>query len=466
MLSRLFRRRKRAKVFVIGLDCAEPSLLFDQYLDDLPNLRRLARTGTYGELESTIPAITVPAWTSMFSGRDPGELGFYGFRNRADYTYRSMKIANGAAVRHPRVWDMAGEADKQVILVGVPQTYPVKPVNGCLVSGFLTPSTSSEYTYPQSLKHEIADVVGDYLLDVPNFRTDDKDDLLRQIYDMTDKRFRLVKHLMCTRPWDFCAFVEIGVDRIHHGMWKYSDPRHPKHEAGNRYHSALRDYYSHIDAEIGAMLELLPENTTVVVVSDHGAKPMLGGFCFNEWLMREGYLVLGAKPDGIVPLDKCEVDWSRTRAWGSGGYYGRLFLNVRDREPEGIIAPGDYERVRDELAEKLSATTDPGGKRIGTRVFRPEEVYRQVNNIPPDLIVYFGDLSWRSIGSVGHGAIHTFENDIGPDDANHAQCGLFIANGNRAGQGRCGTRTWEGVAPTLLEALGLPVPTWMSDERL
>jgi len=455
------------KLFVIGLDCAEPSLVFDRWREELPHLSQLMETGTFGELESTIPPITVPAWTCMLTGKDPGELGFYGFRNRADYSYDQMNIATSAAVKHTRVWDRASTAGKRVVVIGVPQTYPPRPLNGYLVTSFLTPSTFSQYTYPPSLKAEIAQVVGDYMLDVQDFRTEDKDYLLRQIYDMTEKRCRLVRHFLRTKPWEFFMWVEMGVDRIHHGFWKYMDPTHPKHEPGNRYQDAIRDYYRYLDAQIGEMLELVPDDAAVLVMSDHGAQPMKGGICFNEWLMREGYLVLEDQPEGIVPLAKCEINWRRTRAWGAGGYYGRLFLNVEGREPQGVIPPEEYEATREELIAKLEALADPQGRNIGTRVFRPEEIYREVNNIPPDLIVYFGNLAWRSVGSVGLGAIHTFENDIGPDDANHAQNGLFILTvPGRAGRGRVKARSWRAVAPTMLELLGLKVPAEMDQKRL
>ncbi len=454
------------KVFVIGMDCLEPSLVFDKWREALPNLSRLMDQGAYGELESSTPPITVPAWSSMLASKDAGQLGFYGFRNRADYSYDKMSIATSSAVRAPRVWDILGRAGKQVIVVGVPQTYPPKPVNGHLITSFLTPP-NAKYTYPDSLADEVESLVGEYLVDVPQFRTENKDYLLEQIYDMTEKRFTVLKHLMRTKPWDFFMFVEMGVDRIHHGFWKYHDPTHPKYVPGNPYENAIKDYYRYIDREIGEMVDGLDDDTVVMVISDHGAKAMDGGICFNEWLIQEGYLVLKDKPAGIVPLEKCEVDWSRTKAWGAGGYYGRLFLNVKEREPQGVIPPHDYERVRSELVEKLTALEDHQGNVIpGTRALKPQEVYRQVNNIPPDLIVYFGDLRWRSVGSLGLNAIHTFENDTGPDDANHAQMGVYMfydPRQNLAGRQLNGLHL-EDIAPTILDLMGLPVPRDMEGE--
>jgi predicted AlkP superfamily phosphohydrolase/phosphomutase len=452
-----------SKVFVIGLDCAEPTLVFDRWRDQLPNFRRLMDHGVYGNLESCTPAITVPAWSVMTSSKDPGTLGIYGFRNRADHSYDKMNIATGSAVNVDRVWDILSRSGKQVNVVGVPGTYPPRPVNGCLVGCFLTPGVTSNYTYPPEFKEEIKQWVGEYQVDVKDFRTDDKAYLLKQIYEMTETRFKLVKKMLVEKPWDFFMFVEMGVDRIHHGMWSYTDERHWRYQPGNPFVDAIRDYYLYLDREIGEMLALLPPDTMVMVVSDHGAKCMDGGIAINEWLHREGLLVLADEaPTKMTPLERVKVDWSKTKAWSSGGYYARIFMNVQGREPNGLIAPADYERERDELARRLIAIPGPNGEDIGTKVFKPEEIYHAVNNVAPDLIVYFGDLAWRSVGSLGLDSIYTFENDTGPDDANHAQQGMFILyDPTRDMGGRRLQAQIMDVAPTVLHYLGEPIPADM-----
>ncbi|RLC59775.1 MAG: phosphodiesterase, partial [Chloroflexota bacterium] len=197
-MLKLFKRRKARKVFVVGLDCAPPAVLFHKssesdlgLKDQLPNLSRLIDEGIYGPLSSSIPCITVPAWTSMLSSKDPGVLGFYGFRNRADHSYDRMTIATANAIHEKRVWEILSEAGKDSVVVGVPQTYPIKPLRGYLVSSFLTPSTQRQYTYPGELRYEIDRLLDGrpYDVDVPQFRTEDKDFLLRQIQEMTEKRF-------------------------------------------------------------------------------------------------------------------------------------------------------------------------------------------------------------------------------------------------------------------------------------
>jgi predicted AlkP superfamily phosphohydrolase/phosphomutase len=453
------------KVAVIGLDCAVPGLVFGRWTDDLPHLRALMERGVYGPLESTHPPITVPAWAAMTASRDPGELGVYGFRNRKDYSYDGYALANATAITVPRVWDILSDAGKKVIVHGVPQTYPPAPVNGCMVSCFLTPSTKSQYTYPRELKAEVERVASGYVLDVEDFRTPDTHGLLERIHEKTRKHFAVARHLLRTKPWDFFMMVEMGMDRIQHAFWKFTDPSHPKYEAGNPFEDAIHAYYRLCDREIGELLDACPADTAVVVCSDHGAKTMEGGFFFNEWLGRNGYLAFRTPPAPGTPIAEAPIDWGRTRAWGDGGYYGRLFLNVQGREPEGIIAAADYERVRDELIAAIAAIEGPAGGRLGCRAYRPQELYRTVTGYAPDLIVYFGDLRWRSLGTVGGGALYSTENDTGPDGANHDWHGIFIMarpGAVRSGPSgpRPGLRIYD-VAPTVLDLFGLPVPREM-----
>jgi predicted AlkP superfamily phosphohydrolase/phosphomutase len=455
------------RALVIGLDCAAPQLVFDRWLDELPNLRKLTERGRFGVLRSCDPPITVPAWSVMTSSRSPGALGFYGFRNRKDHSYDAMAFADSRSVKVPRVWDILTSEGRPVIVLGVPQTYPVSQVHGVMVSCFLTPDTNRQYTYPASVKQEIEGLVGEYMVDVPNFRSDDKAQILADIETMTERRFRVAEHLLETRPWDLFFMVEMGTDRVHHAFWRYFDPEHRLYEPGNEFESAMLDYYKGVDEKLGRLLDVAADDdTAVLVLSDHGAKRIDGGICVNEWLRQEGYLTLLEEPAEPTALKPDMIDWSRTIAWGEGGYYCRLFLNVADREPDGQVAAADYERVRDEIKAKLEALGDENGNPIGTVAHRPEELYDERNGVVPDLMVYFGDLYWRSIGQVGTGTIHVFENDTGPDDANHAHEGLYVlvAEGVEPGPGE--EHSILDVAPTLLTLLGEPVPAEMEGASL
>jgi predicted AlkP superfamily phosphohydrolase/phosphomutase len=458
------------RVAVIGLDCAEPSLVFDRWRDRLPNLSALMDRGTYGPLTSCLPPITVPAWSCMASSKDPGMLGIYGFRNRKDHSYDGLSIATSLAVREPRLWDILSQRGRDNIIVGVPGTYPIaRPPRGCMISGFLTPDSKADYTHPPALKRELESWVGEYMFDVKGFRTDDKTWLLEQIYRMTDRRFEVVRNLLRSRPWDLFWMVEMGHDRIHHGFWQFMDRAHHRYTPDNPFEHAIRDYYVHTAGLIGGLLELMDLNETAIwVVSDHGAKCMIGGFCLNQWLIDRGDLVLKTPFHSVTKFSFDQVDWRRTRAWGEGGYYGRLFINVAGREPQGVVPADEYPAYREQLRRALEALPDHEGRPMGTRAYKPEDIYRQVNGVAPDLIVIFGDLQWRSVGSIGHDSVYTFENDTGPDDANHAQQGLYICAHPDlpARGGPVAGPTLYDVAPTILTQLGESVPADMIGKSL
>jgi predicted AlkP superfamily phosphohydrolase/phosphomutase len=454
------------KLFVIGLDGAVPDLLFGD--EQLGNLRRLMEMGCYGRLESINPPITVPAWMCMATSQDPGSLGVYGFRNRTDHSYNGLGIVNTKSIQDLTIWDQAAREGRRAKIIGVPPSFPPRKVNGVCIGCFLTPDTNTDnYTHPPAVKEQIRQLVGEYPVDVKGFRTHDKAWLLAEIYAMSRKHFAVVREQMRGGDWDYLQFVEIGLDRLQHGFWKFHDPHHVLHEPGNPFSEVIRDYYRYLDAEIGTLLELLDEETTVLVLSDHGAQRLDGGFCVNEWLVQQGLLVLNEYPRAITPFSQLSVNWAKTKVWSEGGYYARVFFNVKGREPQGVIEAAEYERFRDEVKAMFEATTDEAGRALCTRVFKPEELYRHVRNVAPDLIVHFGELYWRSIGGVGYGAIHVQENDTGPDDCNHAQHGSFIL----AAPGLPMIGELEGahlldMAPTLLELGGYDLPQTMQGRSL
>ena len=450
-------------MMVIGLDCADPDLVFRRWLGDLPNIQSVLNSGSYGELRSTTPPITVPAWMSMMTGRDPGELGVYGFRNRRDYSYHGLTIANSASIKEETVWDVLGRQGNNCIVIGVPPTYPVKPVRGSLISCFLTPGAQSQYSYPGELRAEVQRLVGDYMVDVDGFRTHNKEWLLSQIYEMTTKRFTVAKYLLKTRPWDFFMMVEMGTDRIHHGFWQFMDSEHVLYAgAGNRFEEAIHEYYVYLDSLVGELLDFADANTRVMIVSDHGAKRMNGSIALNEWLVQNGYLALKRHPSSAAKVDDLEIDWPHTRAWGEGGYYGRISINVEGREPQGSVSWGRYDRLRHELKEQLESLGDADGRAIATRVLFSEAAYKETRNIAPDLSVFFGDLNWRSSGMVGTGKIHSRENDTGPDGANHDWNGIFLMAegkdlGRKANQRKPQLKSLAiyDIAPTILDTFDL-----------
>ncbi|MEA2550989.1 MAG: hypothetical protein QOE25_758 [Actinomycetota bacterium] len=449
------------RVAVIGLDCAPAKLVFDDMAGEMPNVHKLMGEGLHGPLASITPPITVPAWACAMTGKTPGQLGIYGFRNRKDTTYDGLSLATSDAVKEPTVWDLLGERGGKSLLIGVPPGYPPKPVEGWRISCFLTPPSAKNFTAPAELQAEVEAELGadPYIFDIPNFREKGLEFVMDQVYAMTKRRFQVARRLIQNKPWDYFMMVEMGLDRLQHVFWQCWDPGHPKYVPGNQFESAFQNYFRYLDSEVGSLIELIPDDAVTIVMSDHGARRMEGGVCINDWLIGEGLLTLSEEIEGVVPIAKAQIDWSRTVAWGDGGYYGRLFLNVKGREPEGIIEPSRYDEVRDDLIARFGSMLGPDGRPMGTRALKPQDVYPEVRGVAPDLIVYFGDLDWRSVGTIGNPDVFTHENDTGPDGANHDPTGIFVMKG-APGQ-TLGTKQGMNlvdVGPTILNLYGVEAP--------
>lgn len=441
----------RKKLFIYGLDCATPQLLFDKYLDELPCFKKLISSGKAGLLKSTNPPVTVPAWMSMFTGKDPGQLGFYGFIDRSDYSYDNIHIVNHNNLNDKAVWDSLGEAGLKSIVLGVPPTYPPKPVNGIMIADFLTPDRSLDFTYPESIKAEINEICGnDYIIDVENFRMEDKKKLLSHIYDMTEKRFKIIKSFIKNKEWDLFIASEIGLDRLHHGYWKYCFKDHAMFEEGNEFENSIKDYYKFIDKELSEVVKLLDDNTEIMVVSDHGAKGSKGSFCLNQWLIENNYLVLKDPLLKKDSLEKEDIDWPKTKAWAKAGYYGRIFFNIAGREPEGAISKSDVAEFEKEIKDKLSKING-----VENEVLSTKEIYKETKNIPPDLLFYCGKLDYRVNESVGNADLFEGKYDSGSDNANHDFCGIVIISNKSKGDANLKEYSICDIAPTILEYFNL-----------
>jgi predicted AlkP superfamily phosphohydrolase/phosphomutase len=454
------------KILVLGLDCAAPDVIFRD--ERLVNIRRLMDAGLYGKLQSVVPPITVPAWMCLSTSQDPGSLGIYGFRNRMDYSYEKLGFANSNSIKSYAMWDHLAREGKKSIIVGVPPNFPPRRINGISVGCFLTPDpVKDDFTYPSNIKAKITELVGEYPVDVKNFRTDRKDWLRDEIFAMSRKQWQVVKWLLTEQEWDYFHFVDIGLDRVHHGFWNYFDKKHVQYEPGNPYENVIPDYYLWLDEQIGSVIELLDNETILLLVSDHGAQRLDGGIAVNQWLIDEGWLVLDEYPTEVTPFNKLKVNWAKTKVWSEGGYYARVFFNVEGREPQGIIPAGQYGAFQDEVKAKFESMKDDKGQPLNSLVFKPKEIYHTVRNVPPDLIVHFGGLDWRSIGTVGYPNIYVQENDTGPDGCNHAQYGMFLlAAPNCPINGEFEGAKLLDIAPTLLDLAGYDIPESMQGHSL
>ena len=449
----------RPRVLVIGLDGVPPQFLFDRFLPKMPNVARLLREGIHGPLRTTDPPISVPAWPVMFTGVDPGTLGLYGFRHRRAGSYTEMHIPTTREPAIPTVWQILSDRGLRVAVIGMPPGYPPPAVNGVYISDFLTPPNSADTTYPPELRAELESRFGPYTFDV-TFRSAERDQLSEDLFAMTRRRFEVGEWLYQQEPWDVFAIHEIGTDRLHHAFWKYFDPSHPHFEPGSRFGSIAERYYALVDEGIGRLLAHLDERTYVLIASDHGSMSMRGCFCINQWLESQGYLVLRTPPSTPgLPIEKSDVDWSQTTAWGAGGYYARIFFNLKGRETDGTVTLAQAASLRSGLVHRLAQVEDPAGGRLKVQVLDPREIYEAVNGEAPDLIVYFDDLRIRAAGTMGHPSMFLDGNDTGPDDAVHSFEGVFLLSGPGVPKGRrLSDLQIRDVAPSILRLLGTSIP--------
>jgi predicted AlkP superfamily phosphohydrolase/phosphomutase len=451
------------KICVLGLDCAGPEVIFGD--ERLVNVRRLMDLGVYGRLESVFPPTSIPAWMCMSTSQDPGSLGLYGLRNRRDHSYDQLALADSASSKELTIWDQLAREGKKSIIVGVPPNYPPRQVNGISIGCFLTPDmVKNDFTYPSAFTAKINELLGEYPLNVQNFRTHKKDWLKEELFNTSRKQWTAVRWLLAEQEWDYFHFVDIGLDRMLHGFWSDFDSK-PAQFKPIGAEDAIPEYYGWLDEQIGSVLELLDNDTVVLVLSAHGAQRLHGGFAINEWLIREGLLILNEYPKTLTPFEKLNVNWGKTKAWSEGGNYAQVFFNVQEREPHGVVPASEYESFQDEMKARLEALSDENGEPMKSLVFNPQKIYRNVRNVAPDLMVDFCDL--YSIGSVGYETLHVLGNDTGPDGCNHAQYGMFILTApNCPLSGEYEGARLLDMAPTLLDLAGCEISETMQGRSL
>ncbi len=443
------------KVFVFGIDGAPPELIFDKWKEDLPNLSKLASEGSYARLNSTIPPSTIMAWNSMLSGKDPSELGIF------SYTYKDengkSQIMHSKKIKQKLIWDILGEKKKSIALY-VPLSYPVKPINGRMVSGFLTPNLNGACCYPESLKEKIKsmeqpDLFFDVAVGLGGHKGLPISELIEKVYKMTDMQIELLKDQLVNEEWDFFMSVMIGSDRLQHMIWHHFDKTHRKFVPNSEYQNALKDYYIYLDKKLGELLGLLDENTSVIVTSDHGMVKQEGKININNWLIKEGYLVL---KEGIDLSEKTRfknefVDMEKSIAWGGGAYNARVYIN-KDKVK-------DYQKIRAEISEKLVQIKDDNGNPLDTKVYNKEDIYEDTSNPEcPDLTVYFDDLRWASNPDLGQEGLYSWETAVGADSAGHSRQGSFIIKDKDIEKGNLGEIDIAQICPTILDILDVEIP--------
>ena len=501
------------KIFVLGLDGASPRVIESLIeLGRLPAFRKLREEGVTGNLRTTIPPITGSAWSSFMTGKNPGKHGIFDFIHRKEGTYQLSPI--NARLREGRsFWSWAGEAGKKVCIFNVPVTYPPEKVNGIMVTGMLTPN-KMDYTFPPSLAKELDRVTRGYRIHITeSYSAGKEEQFLKHLEEMTEMRKRAMEYLFGLEDWDVFIAIFEGTDVIQHELWHCSDPSHFRHDPSQKkYLDVIPAYYEKMDAILKQVMEqwIGPE-WNLIVMSDHGAGPLYKLLYVNNFLMKKGFLQLkkGILPSvrnllfrqGVVPmtfyhlllrmglgrlkkkarfgqsesllkpffLSFEDVDWSKTKAYSIGSTAGQVYVNLKDREPEGIVRPGaEFEEVREAIIEELKGLRDEEtGQLVVREIYRKEELYSGPHlREAPDIVFLPRDLEIAAFGEYEFASHRVLDPSRGVSGS-HRMDGLLMMKGKRIRQGA----EIEGaeiidLAPSILHLLDLPVPKEMDGRVL
>lgn len=508
------------RVLIIGLDGGTFDLI-EPWAEEgyLPNLTRLMSDGCRGHLASTLQPTTAPAWVTFMTGVNQGKHGLYDFVRRRSDGY-NLEVTSASHIKAPTIFEIASQQGRQVISLNVPYTFPPSPVNGVLIGGPFAPTVTRNLVFPSTYYDKLAKIVPDYFItpDYDSHVTDPMAVFARKLLRAVELREKLSLHLLQTEPWDLFTVVFKVVDDAQHSYWHCQDA--PEDSPAARHRHVIRDVYQRVDQAIGAMMTQIAADdqereTVVIVMSDHGFGPFRYMINLNRWLAESGYLRF--REDRTSPLRRLRsvglkqlarvyrhyvpvkmraairarlgtrrfnrikagfesflltssVDWDRTKAYvlGAGG---NVFINLKGREPEGIVQPGtEYEQLRQELAEALMTLSDPEtGESVVGRVYKREEIYDgPFLDRAPDLIVKWKDYAFWGRGRYDSRRTHIFEaqrqvdfSDM-PLTGSHRLEGVLIINGPdiQSGAHIEGARLMD-LAPTILGVMGLPIPRHM-----
>ena len=491
-----------SKIVVFGLDGGNIKLI-EQWKEELPNFKKIMEGGVFGELESTVPSLTCPAWPCMFTGKNPGKLGMYDFFSLRLSNARASRVFNSSDYYASSVWKILNDHGKSVGLLNVPMTFPPRKINGFMVCGLGTPETAATYTYPADLAKILDKIVGSYevepVIDLTLYGREQRYSEVSK--EMLDKRLKAARYLMHNFRWDLFVCVFRVTDWVQHYFWHHMDASHPRHEATSKYKDVIKNCYKQIDAGIGELMRELSKDSNVLVVSDHGFGPIYERFLVNRWLEENGFLrfhkeggvqrdvasnkirdslrILRTRFDsrlvrliakmvprklkskllppseGRIPDIFNTIDCARTKAYAVG-ITGGIFINLKEEGQGGPVERGrEYEEVRDQIIAGLSKVVNPHtGEPADFRIFKKENIYHgpYINEAPDIALsgikyvpVGFDDKEqWGQFASTG----------------THTRYGVFMACGpdvKKGGLRTKGLRIYD-IAPTILHILGAPIP--------
>lgn len=504
----------KRRVIMIGLDGATWRILRPWALaGELPNLRRLVEGGATGPLRSTLPPLTPTGWTSAATGKAPGRHNVYSFFRPMRASYR-RHILTSRDCKAAKIWQIVNYYGRKAGIVHLPLTYPVDRVDGFMVTGMMTPTTARDVAHPPELLEELEREIPGYALNVETttIKTGRLEEFYRDSIEHVRRHRREMAYLLDAKEWDLFWIMFYNVDPVAHFFWKFMDPEHVAYPGPNPLETAVLDCYREADLAIGEALDRLGPDDHLVLLSDHGMEPTHTNVHLTSWLIDEGYLALRSErrqattealyragfqrerlvyalkqaklgwlpklfPERIkdrVPRARKSfkeiennVDWSQTRAYFPSAGGRAIWINLKGREPAGVVDPADFEALRDEIISKLKALCDDAGRPVVRLALKREEAYEgEFAADGPDIALlaengfYFAEGIERPVLRP-NGAKNTDKS------GNHHVDGVvgLFGPGVRAGFDLAGARIVD-VAPTVLRLMGLPVQSDMDGRPL
>jgi len=447
------------KVLVLGFDGASPRLI-NKWIDYLPTFKKFKEHGILGQTIPPIPAQTPVAWTTFMTGKNPGKHGIFSFAMRKKGTYEG-EIISPQMNRAKTLWKILSEQGKKVGITNVPMS-DTEDIRGFIIPGFL--SRSEGIAYPDNIQDKIRrklgvdKLVGDAEIEILNKVKSEPDSFFERINQITDQTVEVSQYLFQEEDWDFFMTVFMGTDRIQHFFWRHVDDTHQKYEK-NRFTDLVRNYYIKIDGIVKSFLNSIDEDTLVIVISDHGFCPVHKEIVVNNYLEELGFL---KAKDG-------KIDLRNSRAVSYG--YGDIWLNVKGREPHGLINLGEeYEAIRNKIIYKLKKIEISGEIPWKDVKKRGEIYWGNFLRHAPDLLIIFNS-GWQAARhpetmttKKSNGYVNSNPRWSGGHDGTHDPLDVpgiigVLGPGIQSSQ-ELQIPLWD-VAPTILNLMGVPIPTDM-----
>lgn len=477
------------KLFILGVDGATFDLLKPWTNEGhLPGFHRLLKEGCHATMKSSIPPLSPIAWTSIATGVNPGKHGIYDFllkKTSEGSTQPYFTFATGGDRKTKAFWEILSESGKSCIVVNMPCSYPPDPINGVMISGWDAARDKAKAFHPKGLYEEIIERFGDYYMvpiDILSKREMASKDpqsnqrLHEAVLKMTRLRKDILRYLAKKYPWDIYFGVFYETDIAQHRFWNTL-------EEGSHTESPIFQVYQEIDSFIQDLLNDYGDEIDIMLVSDHGFKPLITGVDLNAYLDQQGFLERRVSIKGKLIFTVLKHFKSLRRILkniGRSRWVPERISNMKPRHMnidfknsdvffEGtypyfhVLQSGKDKETVPALLQSL-ADLEYDGNKVFKKILPKEDVFwgPYVDQIP-EIIGILND-HFEVAGAEVFMAKMGGKESVFLDhvwEGNHSENGVFIFRGNDVQGKQIETINVFDVAPTVLAHYGLPIPTEM-----